>query len=57
MATLRRALHNFICNVFGQCIKDYNKDMDTIQSRYIKLDSRVTKLEREWRPRDLVNLR
>jgi len=52
MATLRRIL----CSVFRYCHNDYNKDNDPLFSRYWRVEARVTNLEKEWRPRDLVNL-
>lgn len=57
MVRLRRLIRTFMCNVFGQCATEYNKDKDPIFHRYMRLDSRVGNLEQEWRPRDVVNLR
>lgn len=57
MVRLRRLIRTFMCNVFGQCATEYNKDKDPIFHRYMRLDSRVVNLEQEWRPRDVVNLR
>lgn len=56
-----QVLRNILCNLFGICYTDYNKKTDPLFLKYAELDHRVDNLEykvdRMWKPRDLLDIR
>lgn len=49
-------LRRIMCYLFNQCSDGFVKRSDPLFIRYGNLDSRVNRLEREWRPRDLLDI-
>lgn len=56
-----QVLRSILCNLFGICYTDYDKYSDPLYLKYEELDNRVDNLEykvdRMWKPRDLLDIR